>query len=481
MLRRSRLGLPLCAALVLGVVSAAQAHDPPRGLALKWASPEADALPLIVANRGLVFADRQGDRTRFSLRCAEGFGASVADDPGVFFERGDSLAVSVYSGTAHSSDRACTLQPATGLSGTSFGSVVQDVASPSRMYVPSRTVDMTAALFVSVDYGRSWSVHFTNRVGEYYDALLTAPSDARRLYASGRRVDHVNRKLLYLSSATVDGGKTWVDTAFETKLTPFAVHPHNADVVFAHEATDALETAFRLLRSDDAGLTYTSVLEGIARPHALTGSDAGAPLWLALHGAGGQGGLYRSDDDGLHFERVHADSIQQASCLAARDGRLWLCANMAPNTNGVWFSEDGGASFQPFMTFADVTDPVTCDGEAQALCARAWLDFDSELHRPTTPSGSTPDAGAAAPAPMVQAAPQEPVPAEPGGGCRIVSSARAGLQSLDWIAIMTCMALVHRRRYSGTTTLPQSVKFRVVSTRKLEASEWRSAWNRSSA
>jgi hypothetical protein len=436
---------PLVAwALALMCSMPARAHAPPIGLALKWASSAEDALPLIVANRGLVFADRVGGGMRFSLRCAEGFGAGVAGVPGVFFEQADSLLLSVYSGTSRTSDRACTLQPAAGLVGTSFGSMVQDLTSPNRVYVTSRTTEATAALFVSEDYARSWSPRFTNHVDEYYDSLLVAPSDARRLYASGRRLDRVQKKLQYLSSVSLDAGETWRDTPFVTKLTPFAVHPRTADVVFAYESTDTLETVFRILRSDDMGSTYASILEGVPQPLALTASSAGTSLWLGLSGAGGQGGLYRSEDDGMHFERVHADTVQQASCLAERQGRLWLCANMAPNQSGVWFSDDEGDSFQKFMTFADVTDPVPCDGEAQALCARDWRDFDAELHPPIHDAGLPPNAdsaSAAAPAPS----PANPPHTRHASGCQLASS-RAG-STLHWYwAVAACWAALRRRR-----------------------------------
>jgi hypothetical protein len=449
-------------ALALTCAGTARAHDPARGIGLTWASSATDALPLIVANRGLVFADRDNGSVRFSLRCAEGFGASVADVPGVFFDGPDSLVVSVYSGTLRTSDRACTLASGTGLSGSSFGAVVQDAAISSRLYVTSRTIQTTAALFVSEDLGRTWAARFTNPANEYYDALLVAPSDAQRLYASGRRLDRDQKKLLFLSSVSLDAGKTWQDTSFDSKLTPFAVHPQHADVVFAYEAMDTLETVFRVLRSDDRGVSYASVLEGVPQPVAFATSGPGAPSWLGLSTQGGHGGLYRSEDDGMHFERAHADTVQRATCLIERQGRLWLCANMAPNENGVWFSDDEGNSFQKFMSFADVTAPVPCDGEPQALCARAWLDFDRELHPPddvdtVARDAGTPDAGGPPPQQPPSSLPQP-------AGCQLGSSPAPPLRT--WcgsVAVVMAALRLRRRRKCSEAAAP--VKLPCSSTR----------------
>jgi hypothetical protein len=251
-----------------------------------------------------------------------------------------------------------------------------------------------------------------------------------------------------LSSVSLDSGKTWQDTPFETKLTQFAVHPQNADIVFAYEPTDALGTVFRVLRSDDKGKTYKSVLEGVPLPVAFTASADDASQWLGLAGLSGAGGLYRSTDKGLHFERVHADSIQQATCLTERQGRLWLCANMAPNTNGVWYSDDDGASFQKFMIFADVTDPVPCDGEAQALCARAWLDFDTELHPPDYDAGVATDASAFETGAEPSTPESEPAPKQPGGGCQLGSPQAPALGSW-WLLLAESFIMRRRKRLSN--------------------------------
>lgn len=448
-------------ALALGLPAGVRAHDPARGLSLVWPSVQATAPSLIVSNRGLVFVDAVEGGSRLSLRCSEGYGASVSDLPGVFLADQGAITLGVYSGTSTTPDRGCTLEPSSGLSGDSLGTSVADPSAPSQLFVSSRSFQVPAGVFVSEDFGRTWSKRFTNRMDDYFDALLVAPSAPQRLYAAGRRADRVNNKVIYFTSVSLDAGKSWEDHALPTEIIPFVVHPKNADVLFAHEPTDSLKTIFRVLRSEDRGAHFVSVLEGVPKPTAVAVSEAGSTLWL---GIGGQGGLYRSADDGRHFERVHADSVQSVTCLMQRQGRLWMCANMSPNTNGVWFSADEGASFEKMMVFADVTEPVHCEaGEPQALCARAWYDFDIELHPPEDDAGvdagisadaaanggGALDAGAEAEPDAEAEDPKEtdaaalPEDKKKGSGCQTAASGRLNLSALA--LLLTAVALRRRR------------------------------------
>jgi hypothetical protein len=55
--------------LCVGCASTARAHSLPFGVALSWVDPASSALPLIVTNRGLVFAE--------SATAADGFQRSL--------------------------------------------------------------------------------------------------------------------------------------------------------------------------------------------------------------------------------------------------------------------------------------------------------------------------------------------------------------------------------------------------------------------
>jgi hypothetical protein len=379
---------------VVGALCAApaRAHEPPKGIGLLWESDVAAAPAVIITNRGLVFADEADTGLRFSLRCIEAFGANIGDRLSAFLAPDDALSVGVYNGVSTSSDRGCTLAKGSGLppTGETLGNVVGAVGAPGRLFVSTRTFSGYAALFQSEDYGRTWSERFKNPVDHQFDVLLVSPASPQRLYAAGRWRDLVNQKLNFVTVRSQDLGASWQEQEAPLKAAAFAVHPGNADVVFAYQPIDTLETQFRVLRSADGGASYTPVLENVAQPSAIAAGADGS-LWLGIGGIGanaGRGGLYRSSDDGLHFEKVFADGVNAVSCLERRQGRLWMCANLKPNFDGIWFSDDDGVSFRRWMIFQDVTQQVACSDEnAISVCSRAWYDYDTELHPPGIDAG----------------------------------------------------------------------------------------------
>lgn len=455
-------------ALAAAFPDLALAHDPPRGLNLVFAS-DSDPLPLVVvSNRGLVFAD--GMTHELSLRCNEAYGANTADHPSVAKGAAEgTFVIGVYDSVYTTSDRACTLESAQGLPSDPLGSFVQSVDDPARMYLATKTLQSQAVVLQSDDYGASWSTVFENEMSTYFDQLLVAPTDPARLYAAGRRTDLINRKLLYTCNVSMDQGKTFQEHVLDGNITPFAVHARNPDVVFGYEPTDALQTDFRVLRSEDQGATFKSVLEGLSQPTALLSGLKDSSVLLGAAGANGIGGLYVSRDDGLTFERTMTDEVQTVSCLLVHAGRLWMCANMAPNINGVWYSDDDGASFEQYMVFEDISQPVPCEGSALAKCAGPWYDFNTEVHPPGADAGAgdagmASDAGAAetdaaeagaptgegakatdASAPDVDAGPMSTPESRPDGGCS-AHAARDTSPSELLTLLLGLSWLVRRRR-----------------------------------
>jgi photosystem II stability/assembly factor-like uncharacterized protein len=377
----------LCASFAFALASVlatgARAHESPHGTQLVWEDDAADTKPLIVTNRGLVFADEVDGETRFSLRCSQAYGAATSDRPGVYLEGSGRITIGMYNGVLATTDRACSTQAGTGLpAGESLANLAG--VSPARLLVSTLTFKGTSGVFKSDDGGRAFSMSFRNPTDQYYNRLLVAPSDPQRVYAAGQRADRVNQTLIFLSSISRDGGATWEDRVVPTRLVPFAVHPSKPDVVFAYRPTDMLETEYEVLRSEDSGANFTAVIEKVRKPTSLAESDGGV-LWV---GIGEAGGLFRSGDDGRTFVKAHEGSVQSVTCLTRRGERLWMCANMAPNTNGVWYSDDGGESFEKLLSFEQVTHPVMCDDlEAAVVCSKWWYDFDLELHPPDPDAG----------------------------------------------------------------------------------------------
>ena len=359
----------------LTLSAAASAHDPPKGLGLVFASEAADALPIVLTNRGLLFPDGEEQGASYSLRCNEAYGVSTAVVPSVL--RGASkgaLVLATPASVSTTRDRGCTFSA--GFSQTDGAAIGGFVASepPGTLLLSTVDPDHQSKLHVSDDYGDNWSERAVNEPSELYTGLLASPSDAQRVYAVGYHYDKATLQVTSLWARSSDGGKTWQERELSARLTLVGVHPTDPDVVFAHERADELEMHVRVLRSDDAGETFTPVLE-VETVTSFASAPDGSVLWL---GAGRDGGLYRSSDAGKTFTRV-AEQFQSVDCLRHRAGALWLCGNQVPNLDGLWKSSDDGASFDEVLTFDRVLQPVACEGEAAEICRKSWLDWEREI------------------------------------------------------------------------------------------------------
>jgi hypothetical protein len=362
------------------------AHSLPYGVALVWPDTLSSALPVMVTNRGLVFADGTGAQAEFSIRCNDSYGANTSDRPLAYQQSNGTLTVGVYDRVFQTSDRGCSLVGSTGLPDMlTITDPISSASAPERVYVATRTLQQAAGLFVSEDHGHTFSQRFTSKLNEYYEAIVVAPSDAQRLYALGLHYDKANLQVIFYSSVSTDGGKNWVDTVTDAKITPLAVHPTKPDVVFAYRATDKYETNFDILRSEDQGKNYKVVLANAYLPTGFVA--AGNPSTLYL-GMAFHGGLYQSRDDGQTFQTLLPDQIQRVTCLAEHAGKLWLCANVAPNLDAIWVLKDDASGFDKVMSFDAIRKPVACsDPAAIEACAQPWRDFDLEVHPPADDGG----------------------------------------------------------------------------------------------
>jgi BNR-Asp box repeat len=421
-LSRALVNLMFASAFALACVvlpARVHAHSLPYGVALSWADTSSSALPVIVTNRGLVFATGQSTALSFSVRCNEAIGTNTSDRPLAYLEANGNLTVGIYNRVFQTSDQGCTLKTSAGLPELPISSLLSSASAPQRMYVGTRAVDQRAGIFASEDYGRTFSQVFTNKTDEYYETIVLAPSDSLRLYALGLHFDRVNLKVIFYASVSLDGGKNWEDTVTDAKITPLAVHPTKPDVVFAYRATDKYETNFDILRSDDRGKNFKVVLPGVYLPTGFTAVGNTLYLGMSFHG-----GLYQSHDDGLSFQQLLPEQIQRITCLAEHAGKLWLCANISPNLDAIWTLKADASGVDKVMSFDAVTAPVACsDATASELCTMPWHDFDIEVHPPPDDAGvdagmptdaSLPDAGLAEEDAGSEELPGEPVSADGG-------------------------------------------------------------------
>jgi photosystem II stability/assembly factor-like uncharacterized protein len=376
-------------AVVVGGAQPARAHELPRGVSLLWADAEAADPALVVTNRGLVYLGATADDP--ALRCNEAYGATQARMPHVWLsEAGRRTFVVTDDHIRYTDNDACGFTDATGVPpDTLFTSLARGGAGQSLVLVAVLKPDGTESrLYASDDQGLQFAPRGTAVADETWDALLVAPSDPSRVYAAGKRIDRVAQRLSSVWSYSIDGGRTFTRVETPTDRTPVFVHPERPDQVFAAQPTDALKSQFELLRSDDGGKTFRSVLSNLSTVPRITLGYANGEVWL---GTGRAGALYHSDDGGEHFAKVH-DEVHEVHCLVQRGERLWLCGNFAPNTDGVFFADANEGEFRPFLTFDQVRTPVPC---GDTVCELPFADYARELFPDAgTADGGNPDADA---------------------------------------------------------------------------------------
>lgn len=222
------------------------------------------------------------------------------------------------------------------------------------------------------------------------DAELTtldvAPSLATRLYAAGRSADGTRPRF----ERSEDGGRSWTAaTSLPSTLTELwvsGVSPADPDTVYVR-APRGLGTA--LLRSRDAGQSFTEVAATAGPMLGFAISDDGATVWYG----GATDGLWRSTDGGARFERL---SMTPVLCLRARGTALYACSDGPSVGWALARSIDQGRTFVPLLRFDAITGPARCPPtEAQSACEDRWTSLAPQLSQGRMDAGRavTPPAG----------------------------------------------------------------------------------------
>jgi photosystem II stability/assembly factor-like uncharacterized protein len=248
----------------------------------------------------------------------------------------------------------------------SIGTVVIDPKNPNVVWVGTgennaqRSVSYGDGVYKSIDGGRSWQ-DMGLKASEHIGKILIDPRNSDVVYvaAQGPVFNSGGDRGLY---KTTDGGKTWnkiLDGGEWAGATDVVLDPRNPDVLIAALWQRARRQwgyiaggpQSSLQRSTDGGATWSRVQSGLPNETLGRIGLAIAPanpdvVYAIVEAANDRGGFYRSQDNGVSWERMSDQSTiglyyQELFPDPVKVDRVYVVdvRNMV--------TEDGGRTFSP--------------------------------------------------------------------------------------------------------------------------------------
>lgn len=252
------------------------------------------------------------------------------------------------------------------LDGHSIGAVAIAPSDPNVMYAGTGDASLDAAegdgLYASTDAGRTWA-----RAGLADSRAITAiavdSTDANRVFvaAQGDAYGSGGERGIFRS---LDGGRTFTRVLAagpDTNGVDVLLDPANPQIVYATIQNRSARTGLAAFTagpetgaftSIDGGTTWRSIAAGLPTFAAdglrriTLAVDSGAPGRLfAGVTARTRGGLYRSDDAGESWTRVHGPFADAAADISVTVDPRDADVVYAVSSRRIWRSIDGGRSF----------------------------------------------------------------------------------------------------------------------------------------
>ena len=265
--------------------------------------------------------------------------------------------------------------------------------------------------------------------------LDAAPSDAKRLYVSGRgRGDGGPGAMVVVVSH--DGGETWTasevpDTADSNGTFIAAVSSSDPNVLYVRTDMWLPDQGGELGEdwlhySNDGGKTWTEILRKQAKLMGFTLSPDGKTVLAGYgdpdepsgrHVEDGDVGIYRGDAGTANFAKIYDGSI---SCLTWNSTGLYACTKQ--NRDGFHLGFAADASFdlgnkdalQRLLTLPNVRGPLPwAAGSGQNVCRGDWLGMPPDTLGICAAFGACGDGGLPSSAPALCGVTTEP---DGGGG-----------------------------------------------------------------
>ena len=289
-------------------------------------------------------------------------------------------------GLVYTDDDACTWSVASGfLAGAMVSDFFVDRSDGRRVLAIAHRTEVgvqSFALFVSSDGGVTFggTAIYLAPPGNRLDSVEVSVGDPNRVYLTASRIvaDGTGPWLV----RSDDGARSFSVTDVSGQAGPgmlriAAVDPVEPDRVY-FRSSGATE---RLMTTVDGGRTFRTALaaEGSMQFSAFLRRQDGTLLAATMDGLSGL--LFRSTDRGLSFEML-PENLHLGS-LGERDGVLYALGDGITDPFLVGLSRDNGATFEPFLNYADIKGTRACPTDLLAACGGSCENLQNAgLFRP---------------------------------------------------------------------------------------------------
>jgi uncharacterized protein (TIGR03382 family) len=421
----------LVAAVVALAASDAAAHTRPAAvLGLALDANDADHL-VIQMTSGLGISEDGG--VSWSWICSDAVGFDNGfEDPPILVDGSGAIVFAGFDGLGRSSVDACDWSfEASALADQFVIDLAPEAGDPDRFLALRTSGSEPDRIYRSTDGGRS-VVAVGGGLGELLtERVQVAASDPSRVYLSGfiPAEEGADRRLVLRRSS--DGGESFTELALpalegERSAEALAVDPTDPDRLLVRMVRLPVdERDERVILSEDGGETWATALETRAAAHAVFSED-GTRAWV---GSRDFRGLFRSDDAGRTFTSL-VDPLS-VTCLHVRGDELWVCADEVRDPFSVAVSVDGGATLTPRLTLIQLQtlpSSCACDSDVGQTCPPFITDLANDIgFEPGDPlCGGAADGGVGGPG---------------GGGCTVAGPTGA------WLPLLLLVLVGLRRRH----------------------------------
>jgi photosystem II stability/assembly factor-like uncharacterized protein len=362
------------------------------------------------ATFGAVISRDRGQTWRWI--CPEAMGSGAWRPERFFWLGGGDLLAATGNPLVRSSDGGCTWASHPFFANTWVTHLAVHPADERIMFVTTGKPSVANGIYRSEDGGATWTAVTPLSAEARYSAIRIAPSDPRRLYASGQ-----DTKGMFISRSD-DAGQTWTRIA---QPLPQLQRPYDLILLLASEAspdvlwarvsgtetTDSTTEGYSyLLKSTDGGFTFTQAMK---TTDVIVGAEAsadGRTVWVStpVH-------MYRGRE-GEDFTEL---PLPNGNACALRAGdALYGCGSSWVHEWAMARSFDEGTTWEPLFNLDGIQGPHVCPAgtSVQKFCPAYWPQLAQILGAPTySDDGGVqppPDAGPADP-------PVEPSPDEKCG------------------------------------------------------------------